>query len=152
MTGAADKEPVPTADAPPVQPYAGTATKTSKAREKTKAEPPHDRPLLVEQVHVPIPPVDATVAEVLKIETPKGGVFYVRQEVWEGRVDKTDAPLCDMAGRPVPAGQRAKLRVSSILASKLTPVIESGTAQKRTVEDASEYLPPPDAETPENIL
>ena len=152
LTGAADKEPVSAAAPPPVQLNAGTATKASKAREETKVEPPHGESLVVEQASVPIRPDDAAVAEVLKIETPKGGVFYMRKEDWEKRAGKTDVPLCDVTGQPVLAGERAKLRVSSILASKLTPAIESATAREQTLEDASEYLPPPDAETPENVL
>ena len=93
LTGAADQEPVPAAARLPVEPNAGTATKTSKVHEETKMEPPHGKSLVVEQAPVPIRPDDAAVAEVLKIETPKGGVFYMRKADWENRAGHLDVPL-----------------------------------------------------------
>lgn len=125
--------------------------KTSKAHEKIQAEPPPRRPSAIAQVPAPIQTDEAAVVEVLKIETPKGGVFYVRKMDWENRADKADVPLCDVAGRPALTGQRAKLRASSISASKLTPVVVSVTAPESTPVDASEYLPPPANEASENV-
>ena len=110
------------------------------------------RELLLERVRpVSGQPEQAAVVEVYKIDTPKGGVFYMRKEDWETRRSKDDVPLCNVAGQPVPAGQRAKLREFYILASKLTLVVVSASVHERTSADASEYLPPPAVEASENL-
>ena len=75
----------------------------------------------------------------------------MRKEDWETRRSKDDVPLCDVAGQPVPAGQRAKLREFHILESKRTLFVASASAHERTSIDASEYLPPPAVEASENL-